>query len=602
MSILAWTWIVVGLSFALYIAIAWFAKAKTTGDFYVAERAIPPIMNGMATGADWMSAASFISMAGLISFLGRDGAMYLMGWTGGYVLLAMLLAPYLRKYGKYTVPMFVGERYYSNGARVTAVICAIFVSFTYVAGQMRGVGIVFSRFMEVEINTGVLIGMAIVFFYAVTGGMKGITYTQVAQYWVLIVAYLIPAITISIMLTGMPIPQLGFGSSLSEAGQKLLGVGPGYLLEKLDIIQKDLGFPAYTAKGTKSMIDVFMITFALMVGTAGLPHIIIRFFTTPTIKGARASAGWALFFIALLYTTAPAVAAFARFNMINTLHNKDYAAAPGWFKNWEKTGLVTWVDKNGDGKMQYYKGLAYDGLPKLAKGPDGQPILGKFGERTVTNKIVPIEKSKNELRIDNDIIVLASPEIAKLHPFVVALVAAGGLAAALSTAAGLLLVIAASFSHDLMKNIISKDMSEKKELIMARAAAGVAVIIAGYFGIKPPGFVAQVVAFAFGLAASSFFPIIVMGIFWKKATKEGCILGMLGGMGFTAAYIIYFRFINPAMDNAAHWWWGISPEGIGTIGMLFNFIIIYVVSKFTKEPPQAVQDMVLSLRYPRELK
>ena len=602
MSILAWTWIVVGLSFALYIAIAWFAKAKTTGDFYVAERAIPPIMNGMATGADWMSAASFISMAGLISFLGRDGAMYLMGWTGGYVLLAMLLAPYLRKYGKYTVPMFVGERYYSNGARVTAVICAIFVSFTYVAGQMRGVGIVFSRFMEVEINTGVLIGMAIVFFYAVTGGMKGITYTQVAQYWVLIVAYLIPAITISIMLTGMPIPQLGFGSSLSEAGQKLLGVGPGYLLEKLDIIQKDLGFPAYTAKGTKSMIDVFMITFALMVGTAGLPHIIIRFFTTPTIKGARASAGWALFFIALLYTTAPAVAAFARFNMINTLHNKDYAAAPGWFKNWEKTGLVTWVDKNGDGKMQYFKGLAYDGLPKLAKSPDGQPILGKFGERTVTNKIVPIEKSKNELRIDNDIIVLASPEIAKLHPFVVALVAAGGLAAALSTAAGLLLVIAASFSHDLMKNIISKDMTEKKELIMARAAAGVAVIIAGYFGIKPPGFVAQVVAFAFGLAASSFFPIIVMGIFWKKATKEGCILGMLGGMGFTAAYIIYFRFINPAMDNAAHWWWGISPEGIGTIGMLFNFIIIYVVSKFTKEPPQAVQDMVLSLRYPRELK
>ena len=602
MSILAWTWIVVGASFALYIAIAWYAKAKTTGDFYVAERAIPPIMNGMATGADWMSAASFISMAGLISFLGRDGAMYLMGWTGGYVLLAMLLAPYLRKYGKYTVPMFVGERYYSNGARVTAVICAIFVSFTYVAGQMRGVGIVFSRFMEVEINTGVLIGMAIVFFYAVTGGMKGITYTQVAQYWVLIIAYLIPAITISIMLTGMPIPQLGFGSSLSEAGQKLLGVGPGYLLEKLDIIQKDLGFPAYTAKGTKSMIDVFMITFALMVGTAGLPHIIIRFFTTPTIKGARASAGWALFFIALLYTTAPAVAAFARFNMINTLHNKDYAAAPGWFKNWEKTGLVTWVDKNGDGKMQYHKGLAYEGLPKLAKSPDGKPILGKFGERTVTNKIVPIEKSKNELRIDNDIIVLASPEIAKLHPFVVALVAAGGLAAALSTAAGLLLVIAASFSHDLMKNIISKDMTEKKELIMARAAAGVAVIIAGYFGIKPPGFVAQVVAFAFGLAASSFFPIIVMGIFWKKATKEGCILGMLGGMGFTAAYIIYFRFINPAMDNAAHWWWGISPEGIGTIGMLFNFIIIYVVSKMTKEPPQAVQDMVLSLRYPRELK
>ena len=601
MSILTWTWLVVGASFALYIGIAWWAKAKTTGDFYVAERGIPPIMNGMATGADWMSAASFISMAGLISFIGRDGAMYLMGWTGGYVLLAMLLAPYLRKYGKFTVPMFVGERYYSNSARVTAVICAIFVSFTYVAGQMRGVGIVFSRFLEVSINTGVLVGMAIVFFYAVTGGMKGITYTQVAQYWVLICAYLIPAITISIMLTGWPIPQIGFGATLSEGGQKLLGVSGGYMLEKLDLLQKDLGFSAYTGRGAKSMIDVFMITVALMVGTAGLPHIIIRFFTTPSIKGARSSAGWALFFIALLYTTAPAVAAFARFNMINTLHNKDYTAAPSWFKNWEKTGLVTWVDKNGDGKMQYHKGLAYAGAPAFAKDANGNLILGKHGERTVTNKIVPLETSKNELRIDNDIIVLASPEIAKLHPFIIALVAAGGLAAALSTAAGLLLVIASAFSHDLMKNIIDKDMTEKKELIMARCAAGVAVIIAGYFGINPPGFVAQVVAFAFGLAASSFFPIIVMGIFWKKATKEGCISGMLLGMGFTAAYIIYFRFINPSMDNAAHWLWGISPEGIGTIGMLINFIAIYVISKVTKEPPQTVQDMVLSLRYPRAL-
>jgi cation/acetate symporter len=498
--------------------------------------------------------------------------------------------------------MFVGERYYSNSARVTAVICAIFVSFTYVAGQMRGVGIVFSRFLEVSINTGVLVGMAIVFFYAVTGGMKGITYTQVAQYWVLIFAYLIPAITISIMLTGWPIPQIGFGATLSEGGQKLLGVSGGYMLEKLDLLQKDLGFSAYTGRGAKSMLDVFMITFALMVGTAGLPHIIIRFFTTPTIKGARASAGWALFFIALLYTTAPAVAAFARFNMINTLHNKDYSSAPSWFKNWETTGLVTWVDKNGDGKMQYHNGLAYAGLPVLAKDANGNLILGKYGERTVTNKVVPIETSKNELRIDNDIIVLASPEIAKLHPFIIALVAAGGLAAALSTAAGLLLVIASAFSHDLMKNIIQKDMSEKKELIMARCAAGVAVIIAGYFGIKPPGFVAQVVAFAFGLAASSFFPIIVMGIFWQKATKEGCITGMLSGMGFTAAYIIYFRFINPSMDNAAHWLWGISPEGIGTIGMLINFIAIYVVSKVTKEPPLAVQEMVLSLRYPRALK
>jgi cation/acetate symporter len=599
MSILTWTWLVVGATFALYIGIAWWAKAKTTGDFYVAERGIPPIMNGMATGADWMSAASFISMAGLISFIGRDGSMYLMGWTGGYVLLAMLLAPYLRKYGKYTVPMFVGERYYSNSARVTAVICAIFVSFTYVAGQMRGVGIVFSRFLEVGINTGVLIGMAIVFFYAVTGGMKGITYTQVAQYWVLICAYLIPAITISIMLTGWPIPQIGFGATLSEGGQKLLGVSGGYMLEKLDILQKDLGFSAYTGTGAKSLWDVFMITVALMVGTAGLPHIIIRFFTTPSIKGARASAGWALFFIALLYTTAPAVAAFARFNMINTLHNKDYTSAPSWFKNWEQTGLVSWVDKNGDGKIQYFKGKVYNGKPDFAKDADGKLILGKYGERTVTNKL---DASKNEVNIDRDIIVLASPEIAKLHPFIIALVAAGGLAAALSTAAGLLLVIASAFSHDLMKNIIDKDMSEKKELIMARCAAGAAVIIAGYFGINPPGFVAQVVAFAFGLAASSFFPIIVMGIFWKKATKEGCITGMLLGMGFTAAYIIYFRFINPSMDNAAHWLWGVSPEGIGTIGMIINFIAIYVVSKVTKEPPQAVQDMVLSLRYPRALK
>ena len=602
MGILAWTWLVVGASFALYIGIAWFAKAKTTGDFYVAERSIPPVMNGMATGADWMSAASFISMAGLISFLGRDGAMYLMGWTGGYVLLAMLLAPYLRKYGKYTVPMFVGERYYSNGARVTAVICAIFVSFTYVAGQMRGVGIVFSRFLEVEINTGVYFGMAIVFFYAVTGGMKGITYTQVAQYWVLIVAYLIPAIAISIMLTGWAIPQIGYGSTLSVEGQKLLGTSGGYLLEKLDMVQKELGFPAYTAKGSKSMIDVFMITFALMVGTAGLPHIIIRFFTTPTIKGARASAGWALFFIALLYTTAPAVAAFARINMINTLHNKEFTSAPSWFKNWEKTGLVAWMDKNGDGKIQYGKGPAFKGKIEFVKGPDGKPVYGKYGERIVKTPQTPLDKSKNELHIDADIMVLANPEIAKLHPFVIALVAAGGLAAALSTAAGLLLVIAASFSHDLMKNIISKDMTEKKELIMARCAAGAAVIIAGYFGINPPGFVAMVVAFAFGLAASSFFPIIVMGIFWKKATKEGCIAGMLLGMGFTAAYIIYFRFINPAADNAANWLWGISPEGIGTIGALLNFAVIYVVSKFTKEPPQAVQDMVLSLRYPREIK
>ncbi len=594
MGILTWTWIIVGLSFALYIGVAIWAKAKTTGEFYVAAKQIHPVLNGMATGADWMSAASFISMAGLISFMGRDGSMYLMGWTGGYVLLAMLLAPYLRKYGKYTVPMFVGERYYSNAARVVALVCAIFVSFTYVAGQMRGVGVVFSRFLEVDINTGVLIGMAIVFFYATLGGMKGITYTQVAQYCVLIFAYMIPAIFISIMLTGNPIPQFGYGSHLSENGMAVLGTGSGYLLEKLNQVQIDLGFHAYTAGGAKSTIDVFMITFALMVGTAGLPHIIIRFFTTPTIKGARASAGWALLFIAILYTTAPAVASFARLNMINTLHNKTYAEAPSWFKNWEKTGLVAWVDKNNDGKLQYGKGS-----PVKGKIAFDAAKTGPSGERVVTT---PTDVSNaNELYIDQDIMVLANPEIAKLPPWVIALVAAGGLAAALSTAAGLLLVIAAAISHDLVKSIVKKDISEKGELLWARSAAGGAVIIAGYFGINPPGFVAQVVAFAFGLAASSFFPVILMGIFWKRATKEGAMLGMASGILFTAAYIIYFKFMHPELNNASNWLWGISPEGIGTIGMVLNFIVMYVVSKMTKEPPQHVQDMVASLRYPRDI-
>ncbi|OGR05047.1 MAG: cation acetate symporter [Deltaproteobacteria bacterium RIFOXYD12_FULL_50_9] len=594
MSILTWTWIIVGLSFMLYIGIAIWARAKTTGDFYVAAKQIHPVMNGMATGADWMSAASFISMAGLISFMGRDGAMYLMGWTGGYVLLAMLLAPYLRKYGKFTVPMFVGERYYSQTARVIAVICAIFVSFTYVAGQMRGVGVVFSRFLEVDINTGVIIGMAIVFLYAVMGGMKGITYTQVAQYCVLIMAYMIPAIFVSIMLTNNPIPQLGYGSTLSENGMKLLGTDGGYLLSKLDVIQKDLGFPAYTGRGAKSMIDVFAITFALMVGTAGLPHIIIRFFTTPTIKGARASAGWALFFIAILYTAAPAVASFARLNLVKTVHNQSYTEAPSWFKNWEKTGLVAWKDKNGDGKMQLAKGNAFKGKVAFDKTTTGQ-----YGEKVVTTPID--DKSTNELYVDNDIIVLASPEIAKLPAWVVALVAAGGLAAALSTAAGLLLVIASAFSHDLLKSIIIKDATEKQELLWARFAAGGAVIVAGYFGINPPGFVAQVVAFAFGLAASSFFPVIVLGIFWKRATKEGAMSGMLSGIAFTAAYIIYFKFINPSANVAANWWFGISPEGIGTIGMLINFAVMIVVSKLTPEPPAEVQRMVESLRYPREI-
>jgi cation/acetate symporter len=565
MGILAWTWIIVGASFALYIGIALAAKAKSTGDFYVAEKSIHPILNGMATGADWMSAASFISMAGLISFMGRDGSQYLMGWTGGYTLLAVSLAPYLRKYGKFTVPQFVGDRYYSQTARVVALFCAIFVSFTYVAGQMRGVGIVFSRFLNTSINGGVVAGMVIVFFYATLGGMKGITYTQVAQYVVLIIAYMVPAIFISVMLTGNPIPQLGYGSGLSAGGAQILNAPEGtYLLDVLNGISTDLGFNKYTS-GRGNNWDVFAITFTMMVGTAGLPHIIIRFFTVPKIRDARASAGWALMFIAILYTTAPAVAAFARTNFIKTIHGTSYADAPSWFKNWEKTKLVGWEDKNGDGIMQ------------MAKDP-----------------------KVNEVKVDRDIMVLANPEIAKLPNWVVALVAAGGLAAALSTAAGLLLVIAAAISHDLMKSIVKKDMSEKAELLWARGAAGGAVIIAGYFGINPPGFVAEVVAFAFGLAASSFFPVIIMGVFWKRATKEAAITGMLSGIVFTAAYIIYFKFMNKPLNNAEHWFLGISPEGIGMIGMAVNFVVMGVVTMFTKAPPQEVQDLVGNLRYPKE--
>jgi cation/acetate symporter len=567
MSILAWTWLLVGITFALYIGIAIWAKAKTTGDFYVAEKSIHPILNGMATGADWMSAASFISMAGLISFLGRDGSMYLMGWTGGYVLLALLLAPYLRKYGKFTVPQFIGDRYYSNSARVVALLCAIFVSFTYVAGQMRGVGVVFSRFLEVPINTGVIIGMALVFFYAVMGGMKGITYTQIAQYCVLITAYMVPAIFISIMLTGNPFPQFGFGSQISANGAQVLhdaSTQGKYLLDVLNGLQKDLGFAAYTT-GHRPIIDVFFITFALMVGTAGLPHVIIRFFTVPKIRDARSSAGWALVFITILYTTAPAVAAFARTNFIKTVNNVAYADAPSWFKNWEKTGLIKFADKNGDGIMEY-----------------------------------TASKETNEITVDRDIMVLANPEIAQLPNWVVALVGAGGLAAALSTAAGLLLVISASVSHDLMKGVIMPNLSEKGELIWARFAAAGAVCIAGLFGIYPPGFVAQVVAFAFGLAAASFFPAIIMGVFNKRTNREGAMCGMIVGIVFTAAYIIYFKFINPGANNAANWWFGISPEGIGTVGMILNFITMWVVSRFTPEPPQEIQEMVISLRYPVE--
>jgi cation/acetate symporter len=565
MGILGWTWLIVGASFALYIGIAFWAKAKSTGDFYVAEKSVHPVLNGMATGADWMSAASFISMAGLISFMGRDGSQYLMGWTGGYTLLAVLLAPYLRKYGKYTVPQFVGDRYYSQTARIVALGCAIFVSFTYVAGQMRGVGIVFSRFLNTSIEGGVVAGMVIVFFYATLGGMKGITYTQIAQYCVLIVAYMVPAIFISVMLTGNPIPQLGYGSSISAGGAQILGATEGtYLLDVLNKISTDIGFNQYTA-GRGNNWDVFAITFTMMVGTAGLPHIIIRFFTVPKIRDARSSAGWALVFIAILYTTAPAVAAFARTNFIKTIDGTRYENAPSWFKNWEKTKLVGWTDKNGDGIMQYRK-----------------------------------DAKINEVAVDRDIMVLANPEIANLPNWVIALVAAGGLAAALSTAAGLLLVIAAAISHDLMKGVLKPDMTEKQELVWARAAAGAAVIIAGYFGIRPPGFVAEVVAFAFGLAASSFFPIIIMGVFWKRASKEGAIAGMLSGILFTAAYIIYFKFMNKPLNNAQHWWLGISPEGIGMIGMIVNFVVLTAVSLVTKAPPKEVQDLVGNLRYPKE--
>ncbi|MGB4856282.1 MAG: sodium:solute symporter family protein [Candidatus Dechloromonas phosphoritropha] len=573
MSILTWTWILTGASFAVYIYIAYWARAKSTGDFYVAEKSVPPLLNGMATGADWMSAASFISMAGLISFLGRDGSYYLMGWTGGYVLLAMLFGPYLRKYGKFTVPQFIGDRYYSDTARVIALVCAIFVSFTYVAGQMRGVGVVFSRFMDVSINTGVIIGMALVFFYATLGGMKGITYTQVAQYVVLIFAYLIPAIFISMQFTGNPIPQIGYGSAITAEGAKLLG-NPAdqgrYLLDVLNHLNTDLGFAAYTS-GQRPMIDVFFITFSLMIGTAGLPHILIRFFTVPKMRDARSSAGWALIFIALLYTTAPAVAAFARTNFIKTINNVEYVQAPSWFKNWEKTGLVGWKDKNGDGIMQYRPGKWDD------------------------------PKSANEVKIDQDIMVLANPEIANLPNWVVGLIGAGGLAAALSTAAGLLLVISAAISHDLMKNIVKPSKSEREELWWARGGAGVAVVIAGLFGIYPPGFVAQVVAFAFGLAAASFFPAILMGIFNKKMNKEGAISGMVVGIVVTAGYIYYYKYGNPAANNAAGWWMGISPEGFGTVGAALNFVVAYVVSKFTPAPAEDIQELVGSLRYPGKL-
>ena len=555
MSLQIWIWIIVGLTFALYIGIAIWSRAGSTNEFYIAGKGVNPIANGMATAADWMSAASFISMAGIISFIGYDGSVYLMGWTGGYVLLALLLAPYLRKFGKFTVPDFIGDRYYSNVARTVAVFCALIVSFTYIAGQMRGVGIVFSRYLEVDINSGVFIGMGIVLFYAILGGMKGITYTQVAQYCVLIFAFMVPAIFISIQMTGNPIPQLGFGSESTD------GV---YLLDKLNGLHEELGFSEYTS-GSKSTLDVFLITAALMIGTAGLPHVIVRFFTVKKVSDARKSAGWALLFIAILYTTAPAIAVFARTNLIETVSEKDYSTMPYWFKKWEETGLLKYDDKNDDNIIQY---------------------LG--------------DEQLNELTIDKDIMVLANPEIAQLPNWVIALLAAGAIAAALSTAAGLLLVISSSISHDLIKRIINPEISDKGELIAARVSAFFAVMLAGYFGINPPDFVAATVALAFGLAAASFFPAIVLGIFYKKMNKEGAISGMLIGILSMLFYMTKFKFGWFGGGSSEDWWFGISPEGFGTIAMLINLIVSITVANFTASPPEKIIKLVENIRLPSD--
>ena len=553
MDLQYWIWIAVGLSFSLYIGIAIWSRAGSTKEFYVAGGGVHPIANGMATAADWMSAASFISMAGIISFAGYDGSVYLMGWTGGYVLLALLLAPYLRKFGKFTVPDFIGDRYYSNTARSVAVFCALIVSFTYIAGQMRGVGVVFSRYLEVDIVTGVLIGMGIVLFYAVLGGMKGITYTQVAQYCVLIFAFMVPAIYISFLVTGNVIPQLGFGSS---------GTDGVYLLDKLDGLHRELGFDEYTS-GSKSMLDVFCITMALMVGTAGLPHVIVRFFTVKKVSDARKSAGWALLFIAILYTTAPAIAVFSRTNLIETVSNQPYTDMPEWFDKWETTGLLGFTDKNEDGLIQY-----------------------------------TAESTTNELTVDADIMVLANPEIAQLPNWVIALLAAGALAAALSTAAGLLLVISSAISHDLLKKMVIPNISEKGELIAARIAATAAVSLAGYFGINPPGFVAATVALAFGLAASSFFPAILLGIFSKRINKEGAISGMLIGVSLMLFYMLKFKFGWFGGGTNADWWFGISPEGFGTIAMIANFVITLIISTKTPAPSKDIQELVANIRKP----
>ncbi|HAE90739.1 MAG TPA: cation acetate symporter [Idiomarina sp.] len=560
MDIQTLTFIIVGLTFALYIGIAIWSRAGSTNDFYVAGGGVHPIANGMATAADWMSAATYISMAGIIAFAGYDGSVYLMGWTGGYVLLAMCLAPYLRKFGKFTVPDFIGDRYYSQTARTIAVLCAILVSFTYIAGQMRGVGVVFSRFLEVDIATGVIIGMVIVFFYTVLGGMKGITYTQVAQYCVLMFAYIVPAVFLSLLMTGHILPQTGFGGTVADGSGQ-------FLLERLDGLSTQLGFAEYT-EGVRSKVDVFFITAALMVGTAGLPHVIVRFFTVPKVRDARRSAFWALAFIAVVYLTAPTIAAFGKMNMINTVNGPDlqgveYDNAPSWIKNWEKTGLISWEDKNDDGRM-FYSG-----------------------------------DERNEMTIDRDIMVLANPEIGDLPAWVVALVAAGGVAAALSTSAGLLLVISTSVSHDLLKRNLMPNITDKQELMYARLAAAVAILISGYFGVYPPGFVAQVVAFAFGLAASSFFPAIILGIFNKRMNSTGAIAGMIVGIVFTFSYIVFFKFISPELNTPDHWLFGISPEGIGTLGMIFNFAVAFIVHKMTGDAPKDIQDLVESIRYPK---
>jgi cation/acetate symporter len=585
MDVQMWTYILVGLTFTLYIGIAIWSRAGSTKEFYVAGGGVSPLANGMATAADWMSAASFISMAGIIAFAGYDGSVYLMGWTGGYVLLALLLAPYLRKFGKFTVPDFIGDRYYSKTARLVAVFCALLVSFTYVAGQMRGVGLVFSRFLEVEINTGVIIGMIIVLFYAVLGGMKGITYTQVAQYCVLIFAFMVPAIFISIQMTGNPVPQLGMGSEMVD--------GSGYLLDKLDGLSTDLGFDAYT-DGSKSMIDVFAITLALMVGTAGLPHVIVRFFTVKRVKDARKSAGWALLLIAILYTTAPAVSVFAKTNMMETVVDKPYAEQPEWLKNYEDIGLIAWTDKNGDGKVQYGPGNAFEGNKN--KPMFNEKIRTALGNRETSNPSIV----ENELYVDRDIMVLANPEIANLPDWVIALVAAGGLAAALSTAAGLLLVISSSVSHDLIKKVVNPNISEKGELIAARLSAVGAVCVAGYFGINPPGFVAAVVALAFGLAAASFFPAIILGIFYKRMNKEGAIAGMVIGILTMLVYMMKYKlgWFDETLPSKDEWWFGISPEGFGSIAMLINFVVSIVVCQLTSAPPKEVQEIVENIRIP----